>query len=85
MNFGSARSTTAKQEERSNNQTKAALGSKSGSQFQRMLQRGRLTEEDLESFHLNILKSHKKKNYKVLAISAIFLICLVILVYYLIR
>ena len=54
--------------------------SKSG--FQSILERSRLTDEDLEEFRLNIQKAHKKKHYKVLMLSALLFISLGLITLY---
>ncbi|GAA4322158.1 hypothetical protein GCM10023115_50090 [Pontixanthobacter gangjinensis] len=46
----------------------------------RILERSRLTEEDLEEFLLNINKEHKKKHRKVLMISALLFISLAVVI-----
>lgn len=48
--------------------------------FKGIMQRSRITEEDLEQFRLHIIATHKKKHYRVLLISAILFICLILLV-----
>ncbi|WP_300438833.1 hypothetical protein [Christiangramia sp.] len=78
MNLGSANSAEIK-EKSSRYGNKNSLESNSDSGFQRILQKGRLTEEDLERFQANILKAHKKKHYKVLVISALIFLSLGVL------
>ncbi|MDR5590049.1 hypothetical protein [Christiangramia sp. SM2212] len=83
MNFGSANSvsvenTTKRRATREISTEKP----NSGSGFRNLLQRGRLTEEDLDKFHSNILKVHKKRHYNVLAVSAVIFICFLILIYF---
>ncbi|WP_148264595.1 hypothetical protein [Christiangramia forsetii] len=51
--------------------------------FRKILQKGRLTEDDLENFRQNILKAHKKKHYRTLLITAVLLIFIGILLYFL--
>ncbi|PTX43312.1 hypothetical protein C8P64_1839 [Christiangramia gaetbulicola] len=48
--------------------------------FKGIMQRSRITEEDLEQFRQQIIATHKKKHYRVLLISAILFICLILLV-----
>ena len=82
MNFGSANSTRVDQKTSSHN-SPDNISKGSGSSFQRILQKGRLTDEDLRHFQLSILKAHKKKHYRVLIISAILFIFLGMLFYFL--
>jgi len=82
MNFGSANRTGLDQKA-SNHNSPTSESISAGSSFQRILQKGRLTDEDLRHFQLNILKAHKKKHYRVLIISAILFIFLGMLLYYL--
>lgn len=57
-------------------------GSNSGNSFRRIMNRTRLTDEDLEQLRLSIIKSHKKKHYRVLVISALLFIILGLVLYY---
>ena len=58
-------------------------GSNPESRFRGIRNRSRLTEEDLEQLRQRILEAHRKKNYRVLFISVIIIICLGIVLYYL--
>lgn len=85
MNFGSANSATVDPKTSGhNNQGNGSIRSNSGSGFRRIMEKGRLTEEDLELFHSNILEAHKKRHYRILVISAILFVCLGTFIYYLI-
>ncbi|MUP47140.1 hypothetical protein E0K83_15480 [Gramella sp. BOM4] len=46
-------------------------GTNSGSRFKSIVQRSRLTEQDLEQFQQSIIEAHRKKNYRVLLVTAI--------------
>jgi len=52
--------------------------------FRKILQKGRLTEDDLENFRQSILKAHKKKHYKTLLISAVLFILVLTLLFFLV-
>jgi len=85
MDFGSANSTIVDQKtSRPNKTPKSSVGANSASGFRRIMERSRLTEEDLELLQLNILKTHKKRSYRVLMISAILFIGLGVLFYYIV-
>ncbi len=84
MNSGNANS--AAFDRGSNRQLSTSSNKESyntGSGFRSIMQKSRLTEEDLESFRKSILKAHKKKHYKVLMISALLFIGIGILLYFL--
>lgn len=72
MNFGNVDSATINRD----NNRRMSKSSKIETQaeengFRKILKKGRLTEDDLESFRQSILKAHKQKNYKALLISAV--------------
>ena len=52
--------------------------------FKSIFQESRLTEEDLEQFQQNILEAHKRKNYRVLIVTAIILTLIGSLLVYLV-
>ena len=49
----------------------------------RIMERSRLSEEDLEEYLLSINKEHKKKHHKVLIISAMLFMSLAVFILYL--
>lgn len=68
----------------SNQKSKGSKRSPFTPGLRKIMQRGRLSEKDLEILRLDILRTHKNKHYRVLAISAIIFICLGLLIYFLI-
>ncbi|TBW28985.1 hypothetical protein [Gramella sp. KN1008] len=54
------------------------------SDFKELLQKGRLSDEDLEQFRLDIIRAQKNKHYKVLIISILIFLILAILIFYLV-
>tara|TARA_B100000929_G_scaffold281071_1_gene259672 strand:+ start:1369 stop:1584 length:216 start_codon:yes stop_codon:yes gene_type:complete len=52
--------------------------------FREILKRGRLTEDDLDRFHANILKTQKRKSGKVLLISSLLVISGLCVIYFIV-
>ncbi|WP_172822565.1 hypothetical protein [Gramella sp. MAR_2010_147] len=85
MNYGTIYSTKSTVNQNlSAHSDEVSKRSYSGSQFQQVLHRGRISDEDIEKFYSGILIAHKKKNYKVLAIAAILFLFLGFLFYFLV-
>ncbi|MCP9200104.1 hypothetical protein MKO06_09305 [Gramella sp. GC03-9] len=57
-------------------------GTNSGNSFKGILQRSKLTEQDLEQFQQSIIEAHRKKNYRVLLITGIIFTFIGSLAYY---
>lgn len=51
--------------------------------FKNLVQKGRLSDEDLERLRLDIIQVQKKKHYRTLIFFLLFLICILIILYFL--
>ena len=84
MNFGSTHNAALDLKSKSRiSNSKFSSNLPPARETSRILERSRLTEEDLEEFLLNINEQHKKKHRKVLMISGMLLIVLTIIILYL--
>lgn len=84
MNFGNTKGPVVNYNGNQNGRKlKDPDGSNSESRFRGIMNRSRLTEEDLEQLRLSILEAHRKKNYRVLIISVFIILCVGIVLYYL--
>ena len=70
INFGNTRSAMINYNENKRFEKAIESRSNAASGFKSIMQRSRLSEKDLEQFQQNIIEYHKRKNYRVLAISA---------------
>ncbi len=70
IKFGNTRSAMIDYKENKRFEKAIESRSSASSGFKSIMQRSRLSEKDLEQFQQNIIEHHKKKNYRVLAISA---------------
>lgn len=76
MDFGSSKFAAVDLEDRGQNRNST---NRSEASLPRLMERSRLTEEDLEQFRLNIVEQHKKKHYRVLLISLMLFLFMIVI------
>lgn len=82
MSFSRANSATVGYRKRQNASSTGSGEVKSGSGILGIVNRSRLTDEDLERFRLSIIEAHKKKHYKSLAIFCLSIMILGVFLFY---